>query len=200
MRTLSDVLPLLSADQLAELQAWVVRDRFREDRDLASVLASWAVHVQRFEDELDKTLDDHTVWIEYDWQAAQYVRDGVAFALDGAPERLRLIAQPTLAAIDAQFERISQVDEAGLRKRMFNPDDTSDGWWWGRLPVRGPVVDALLERPEPAPEAGPAQEPSGGCHLMTRGEDPDGEDWWWSRVPRTGPLADPERPAPGAPG
>lgn len=149
MSDVSRALPLLGADEVAELRAWELRYSAEDTSNLAEVLASWSMHVQRFEDELDKTLEDHTVWIEYDWLSAQYARNALASALDGAPERLRRIAQPSVAAVDAQFERISEVDDAGLLKRMHNSDPTGDGWWWNRVPIRGPVVDALLELPEP---------------------------------------------------
>ena len=171
MRDLSRALPLLTADQLAELQSWVMDlSAHPEDEDevphltnVGELLYSWSKHVQRFEDELDKTLDDETVWIEYDWQAAQYLRDTLANVLEGVPDRLRQMAEPTLRTVDEQFERISRVDEAGLQKWMYDADDRiGHGWWWQRLPLRGPVVDALLERPEPGSRPGPTEGPSRG--------------------------------------
>ena len=159
MRDLAADLPLLNADQLAALQRHVVNlePEDPDDCDLATVaelLSSWGRRVQRFEDELDKTLDDPTVWIDHDWQGTLYYRDTLAGVLEQLPDRFRRMAEPTVQAMDAHFQRITQVDEDGLLERLFDEDDDHDvgaDWWWRRVPVRGPVLDTLLERPEARP-------------------------------------------------
>ncbi|WP_439902365.1 hypothetical protein [Microbacterium azadirachtae] len=113
---------------------------------MGQLVRGWRQHVERFERELPKTLEDHTVWVTHDWVAALHIRDALFRAeSELLTKEERDHAEKVIAEIDDIFREISEPDVRGLLSRFLmdmHPRGTRE-WWWGMIPKRGPVREEL---------------------------------------------------------
>lgn len=102
---------------------------------LVSLVESWSGHVARFLRELELSWVDTTldVWGVRDLAAAYYIRDQIESLLVQAhasrPHSVEL-ADAVLVSFTAEsaFDWLTQTG-----------DTPGTGWWWQRIPTRGPV-------------------------------------------------------------
>lgn len=141
-----DALGMLSQDERERLEAVVVDLGYDRERPLPSLIQGWADHVDRLVSERDVDPDEGSRWTPYDLVAALYIRDFVERGLRGLPGDLAAAAHRAIDPVDAAFTEFTAPDADGLLRRWL-PDDErfGDGWWWGRVPVAGPVAHDLLE-------------------------------------------------------
>ena len=113
-------------------------------RTIGQLLRSWQAEVQRFERELDKTLDDHTVWVAHDYEGALYLRDAIGDAFRKLSPAQRDAAEGSITAADECFLAITEPGADQLVPRfLVLPRDVTRGWWWSRVPRRGPVREEM---------------------------------------------------------
>jgi hypothetical protein len=118
------------------------------DRSLLSLIDAWSAHVLKLYEELDLDLDDLTAstWNADDLVGAYILRDAVETGLNqlhGLTGEPREVA--SLRATDQLLVTFTFDDADGLlNRRMANVSERS-GWWWRRLPQRGPVIQDLTQ-------------------------------------------------------
>jgi hypothetical protein len=103
---------------------------------LAELLEAWRAHVERIHDEQDFERD--AGWTAHDLVAALLLRDKIKNTLEGQPPGIRSEADELLASADGVFMAMT-IDDVGARVRKFADNVNSSGWWWFRLPRRGPI-------------------------------------------------------------
>jgi hypothetical protein len=107
------------------------------DPEFLEQLEGWAGRVLRIYRESTGPLSDGT-WGAYDLVGACHNRDRAETHLVGRSHALE--------AVDEFFRSFTEevgstwVDSLGL------PEEKGEGWWWSRVPNRGPVRDELAER------------------------------------------------------
>lgn len=121
---------------------------------MGQVADGWRQHVERFQDELPKTLDDRTVWGAHDWAAALYLRDALSRAQGELRATERDLAEQAIAEADEQYREMSELDDDGLLFRFLMELKPADprGWWWRMIPKRGPVreeLDGVIDLSDP---------------------------------------------------
>lgn len=110
---------------------------------LGSLCDSWRVHIQRFVNERDKSLDDRTVWGAYDFEAALHIRSAFERGLAQLSEAERTEAQAAIDVVDMAFSELTAPDSDSLLEKFLELPLGGRGWWWSRIPTRGPVREEL---------------------------------------------------------
>lgn len=110
---------------------------------LADAVVAWREHVTKIERDLDATPDDRSVWGAHDLVAALVIRDVVAEGTATLDAALLARIEPAVADVDAAFRRITEPDDDGRVAKADGRDVPGRGWWWGRIPRRGPVREEL---------------------------------------------------------
>jgi hypothetical protein len=110
----------------------------RVDPAFLQELEGWAARVLRLHRESTDGPVPENAWGPYDLVGACHNRDRVAsfdvgrsFSLEAADELFRSFTEEVGS---------TWVDSIGLA------DEKGAGWWWKRVPSRGPVRDELAER------------------------------------------------------
>lgn len=133
----------LTPDERAVLQGTFVELGFRRTRTAADLVVGWASHVTRLVGERDLRLaEQRDVWNAHDYVAALIIRGLVRRALEQLDAGLRERTERAVARFDDELRSFTEPDERGLLRR-FAADDAGEDWWWGRIPVSGPVRDDL---------------------------------------------------------
>lgn len=114
----------------------VVRLSDTREITLTDLIGAWRAHVERIHDE--QGFERGTGWTAHDLVAALLLRDRVEDALEGQPSAVRSEAQGLLSGPDGMFSAMTVDDVDGLVRRFAENVDAS-GWWWSRLPGRGPI-------------------------------------------------------------
>ena len=112
---------------------------------MGEIADGWRRHIERFRDELPKTLEDHTVWVVHDWAAALHLRDFLSRAASELPDAERRRAEHVIGRTDDVFREMSELDVGGLLRKFLmelHPSGPLD-WWWSLIPTRGPVREEL---------------------------------------------------------
>ena len=110
---------------------------------LTDLLGAWWEHLSKFEADLSLSLDDHSVWGVHDYIAALIIRDHLARAMLRVEPILVGQVESVVAEVDRQFMDFTECDEDGCTERTDGRKDLSRGWWWKRVPMRGPVREEL---------------------------------------------------------
>jgi hypothetical protein len=123
------------------------------DQELEYPLMGWRVHIERFTRELDtpESADD-LVWNGDDWVGTLIMRDAIEKALHQLSTASRQKVDAWLKGVDDHFRQITEplADPDSLRRHTIKEGlRPSDGWWWTRIPLRGPVRRDLAWRVEP---------------------------------------------------
>jgi hypothetical protein len=126
---------------------------FGHHATLAGLLGAWAYAVNRFARELDNAAGDNPetggVWHEYDYFATLLSRDRLESAIGQASGSTQSLSRRLSEEVDDRFRSITARDDSDLmlafREHANGPDGSvlSDAWWWGFVPVRGPVIEGL---------------------------------------------------------
>lgn len=118
------------------LEQVVVRLSDTREITLVELLGAWRAHVERIHNELG--FDRDVGWTAHDLVAALLLRDRIEDALAPQPAGVRAEAMEVLAGPDTMFSDMTVQDADGLVRRFAENEDAS-GWWWSRLPRRGPI-------------------------------------------------------------
>jgi len=127
----------------------------RNPLPLQEPLVGWRAHVERFARELDipaSAEEREIVWNGDDYVGALIMRDAVEAAISQLTSASRQRVDAWLAGVDDHFRQITEVlsDPDSLRRHAATEGvRTSDGWWWTRSPIRGPVKRDLVWRLRP---------------------------------------------------
>jgi len=115
------------------------------DRTLLTLISWWASEVLRFQSELDWDWEDpeRTVWNSHDLVGAYYLRNAIEIGLDTLETSMGNRKVALLAAIDELFITFTVEDADSLLRLAERNSDAELGWWWRRIPVRGPVPQEL---------------------------------------------------------
>jgi hypothetical protein len=140
-----DALAGLSPAERERLAAVVVDIGNGHERPLSDLIQGWADHVDRFIAERDVDPDDRRRWTPDDFVAALFIRDFVEGGLRGLPRDLVAATQRVIDRVDAAFSEFTAPDSEGLLGRWLPVEEFGEGWWWGRVPMAGPVARDLLE-------------------------------------------------------
>jgi hypothetical protein len=140
-----DALAGLDPSERERLEAVVVDMGYGNTRPMSALVQGWADHVDRFIAERDLDPDDRDRWTPDDFVAALYIRGFVEKGLRALPDDLAAVARRAIEPVDAAFTEFTAPDADGLLGRWLPPEEHGEGWWWGRVPVAGPVAHDLLE-------------------------------------------------------
>ncbi len=140
-----DTLAGLPASDRKRLAAVAVDLGHGRGRPLSVLIQGWADHVDRLVSERKLDPDDRGRWTADDLVATLYLRDFVKKGERDLPEDLTAAVRQAIGPIDAAFTEFTTQDSEGLLRRWVGDDELGEGWWWGRVPLAGPVLDDLLE-------------------------------------------------------
>ncbi len=143
MDRLRRYFPEMGDDEIAQLAATEVSLSHGRTSSLAELLAGWAAHVDQLDAEAQRTTEHADSWTEHDYVAALHIRDRVEQGLLAAPDAVRHLAADCLARADGKFEVMTIPDNEHLLEVIVSRSERGEGWWWARIPVRGPVRDGL---------------------------------------------------------
>jgi hypothetical protein len=124
-------------------------DRFRSvtvdigygrTRSLHDLIVSWHHDVQRLRAEADAHRDDDSAWTPHDLVGALFLRDHLESGLRDSGDDA---ARATVDGIDEVFRSITTDAPAAVLPRIADVPAEGRQWWWRRIPVRGPVAEAL---------------------------------------------------------
>lgn len=141
-------LPGLNDDQFETLTSYEVLEAHNRVTTLAELVAGWTAHVDRIEAESTRSLGDRDVWAEHDFVAMLHLRDRLAAGLQQAPTRIAALVEPLVLASDQRFEAITAPDSTQLLERVVPEPERGTDWWWQRVPLGGPIVEALQRVPD----------------------------------------------------
>ncbi len=131
----------LSAEQRLLLDNSAEENAPGEGNPIFELGDGWAAHLARFTDEMRMPLSDE-VWNADDWVAALYMRDGLHRAVAFVPTACQDAVSEWLMTIGTRFRDLTEDDDANLIARVIGADPTQ-GWWWRRVPLGGPVREDL---------------------------------------------------------
>jgi hypothetical protein len=111
--------------------------------DLANLLQAWKGHVEKIEGDLSLPESDRSLWGAHDFIAALYIRDFLQVGISGLKRVGHEKFDRIVGEIDERFCSYTEVDEIGLAERVDGRSDPNRGWWWRRIPDRGPIRNEL---------------------------------------------------------
>lgn len=127
---------------VASWQDEIIRTSGGAERRLGDLIAGWRAEVARLRRELDKDADDRTVWGADDYVGSLHLRSTLARAMSN-PKLTQTEAASLLSEADEIFRSITEPDNEDLLRRFAPEESATPGWWWGRIPRRGPVRSDL---------------------------------------------------------
>ena len=98
-------------------------------------------HSSTFLAELDSAPDNRDVWGAHDYIGALHLRDALDRGLGLLSGTERDDAARRIGNADRELEAQTEPDQDGLIHGLVSNVEGGDGWWWQRIPVRGPVRD-----------------------------------------------------------
>lgn len=121
------------------------RYRINDEKSIGTLdlLVSWALHVQKIDEDRAKPATDRHVWGAHDLIAAVSLRSFLARCLDRLPEPLEGKVAGQLARYDEHFVAITREDDGRLLEQVAEEDLSGKPWWWHRIPDSGPIADEL---------------------------------------------------------
>jgi hypothetical protein len=138
---LARVLPHQEVEDLRNVTVAVADQR---SLDLANLLQAWKAHVEKLESDLSLPDADRSVWGAHDFIAALYLRDFVEAGIPDIPEGSSQSVERVIAESDERFRSYTEIDELGWVEHVDGRPDPSRGWWWRRIPIRGPTRKELI--------------------------------------------------------
>jgi hypothetical protein len=121
-------------------------NRFPEERSrLLNVIASWGWKVRVFAGQLDRSLTepDPKIWGADDLAGALFNRDRVETMLAQVPEVLSGRVRAAVDEFDVEYRAFTVDDNRDEITRVAHVGRDREGWWWHRIPDRGPVREEL---------------------------------------------------------
>lgn len=125
-------------------------DRFRlvtidvgygRTRSLHDLILSWHHDVERLRAEADAQYrDSDSAWTQHDLVGALFLRDHLESGLRDSGDDA---ARATVDDIDESFRSFTADAPAALLPRIADVPAEGREWWWRRIPLRGPVAEAL---------------------------------------------------------
>ncbi|MGC5033949.1 hypothetical protein [Micromonospora sp. DT229] len=103
------------------------------------LLRAWWEHLSKFTADLSVPPGDRSIWGAHDYIAALILRDRLAAAISRVDPTRRYRIESVVAEIDQLFMDFTEPDNDGCIERVDGRQDSSRGWWWKRVPARGPV-------------------------------------------------------------
>ena len=110
---------------------------------LIDLLRAWWEHLAKYEADLLLPPDDHSIWGAHDYIAGLIIRDHLGKAISHVDPMLLGKIESAVAEVDQRLTDFTVRDEDGCTERVDGRVDSSRGWWWKRIPIRGPIRDEL---------------------------------------------------------
>ena len=113
---------------------------------LAELINGWSAQVLKFYRDLDSSWrdPDPTIWGGDDLMGTYHLRDAIESGLDLLEAAVGTRKVATLTATD-ELLRTFTVEDTDSMKLFDSTIELRSGWWWRRVPARGPVVQQLAE-------------------------------------------------------
>jgi hypothetical protein len=124
--------------QIDHLRQRVVALPHGRTKELGELIDGWTQQVERLASE---ALDRDTkadAWGVHDYIGALHLRDLVANVVAKFESDEAVAVETALRAADSNLRSFTEPDAGGLIVTVAAGDHGS-GWWWKRIPVRGPV-------------------------------------------------------------
>ena len=138
-RTVRDFLSDVDDETFEQLSGVVLEFDWEFRTDLASVLTSWGAQVERLSEEAVAGVEPRDARTEHDFVGALYARDRVRRGLGAVSGDLQVVASRLVERFDGQFRDMTEQDTGGLLDLVLVEDVPDTGWWWRRVPRRGPA-------------------------------------------------------------
>lgn len=110
---------------------------------VADAAHAWWKHVSKFEADLTASPDDRSIWGAHDFVAALVIRDAVDEGISRLESDLVRIIKPAISDADQRFLDFTEVDADGSIEKIEGRSAQGRGWWWARIPKRGPIRDEI---------------------------------------------------------
>jgi hypothetical protein len=136
---------LLDETEVARLNETVVPLSPDRSLGLADAVRAWWEHVSKVETDLTAGPADRSVWGAHDLVAALVIRDLVAEGLSRLGPEMSTRVEPVVADVDRRFVEVTEEDPERSIERVDGRSAEGRGWWWGRIPERGPIHDELQD-------------------------------------------------------
>lgn len=130
-----------TAARLRNVRVQVSEEDFLDTVDL---LMAWRAHVDKLRRDMDYPSSDRSVWGAYDLVAAYFIRDFLASAISILNIEDRVSIEHLVQEVDNRLLLDTEDDSAGLVVRLDQRSPDECGWWWHRIPVRGPVREEII--------------------------------------------------------
>ncbi len=111
----------------------------RASLGVMDLLRAWWEHLSKFEADLSLPSGDRSIWGAHDYIAALILRDHLAAAISRIDPIRKSQIESVVAEIDQLFIEFTERDDDGCIERADGRQDPGRGWWWKRIPGRGPV-------------------------------------------------------------
>jgi hypothetical protein len=142
----------LTALDMQELEGRSVELSPTRSISYAQLFQGYIAHVRRVVTTLEQPADSPGAWGGYDLIATFDIRDRVERCLAMIDEPLRERAARWIGLADDELRQRTVPDRVGIVKRYEHREGIDDGWWWSRIPARGPIYQDLRawagERPD----------------------------------------------------
>lgn len=114
---------------------------------LLVLINDWSARVLKFQADLDVNWDDPGpgIWGGDDLVGAYFLRDAIESGLDSLEEVGEGRNVAPLIAVDDLFRTFTEDDGDEKLLVLDRTLTVGSGWWWHRLPVRGPIVQQLTQ-------------------------------------------------------
>ncbi len=111
--------------------------------DALDLVVGWALNERKLNSELDASLEDPRTWGAEDFLGAMYTRDRLQRVVERLPISVRMKISALIKVYDDEFAAFTELDTGGLLRRAADHAVEGRGWWWQRVPVRGPSREEL---------------------------------------------------------
>lgn len=152
MKTIrSAALPIIQGnsmdenDELGELANVIVGLPHGKTKTLAELVAGWKVHVIRLRDDSRPSAAiTPFAWGAHDYVAALNLRSLVSQGIAQASSEVQDRARSIVASSDEILISYTEPDVNEVVERFAGERHPEHEWWWGRIPVVGPIRDEFL--------------------------------------------------------
>ncbi|PRX92410.1 hypothetical protein CLV72_110170 [Allonocardiopsis opalescens] len=130
----------ISAEDKELTEAIPVQVNPQYSSNIYNLLMSWQGHVARIRSELDLPDSDTSIWGVHDLKATLIIRDFNERPLGLIESSTREKVEAILSEIDQLFRSYTEEDPRNMIDYIDSDEpDPGRGWWWNRIPVRGPI-------------------------------------------------------------
>jgi hypothetical protein len=144
-KVFSEVFERFETDERALLEAITLTGSPESSFHLLSSLATWGWKVRVFAGQLERSAmePDPKVWGADDLAGTLFDRDRVENMLARVPEALAERVRGVVDEFDAEYRAFTVDDAQDEITRVGRVSHERNGWWWHRIPDRGPVREEL---------------------------------------------------------